>query len=433
MLLLFFLPIAAGNLFQQFYNTADALIIAKFVGTEALAAVGGSPAMVINVLIGFFTALSGGAGVVIAQAYGSNNKERISSASNTAIMMSLVLGVVFTAAGYYFTPSILEAMRTPADTLDGAILYLRIYFCGMLFNMLYNMGSGILRAVGDSKRPLYVLIACCVTNIVLDVVLVVAFSMGVAGVALATVFSQFISAVIVMFYLFRSDDAYRVTFRALGFHRDSLGRMLRIGIPSGLQSSMYNVSNLIIQVALNPLGTVVVASWSMTGKIDGIYWAMSSALGTAITSFVGQNYGAGRKDRIKKCANEGMVSFMLLTAVLVAIILLFGRFGMHLLIDDADVMETTRLMLTYFVPYYFLWTVIEVLSAVLRGMGDTLIPVIITALGICGFRMLWIALVFPAWHTVKGISMCYPASWFVTALAIFIYYTIKRRKGALKD
>lgn len=431
-LLLFFLPIAAGNLFQQLYNTADALIIAKFVGREALAAVGGSPAQVINVIIGFFTALSAGAGVVIAHAVGSAHSERISRASNTAIVLSLVLGLVSMILGWIFTPAILSFMNTPADTVDGAITYLRIYFCGMIFNMLYNMASGILRAVGDSKRPLYALIACCLTNIVLDIMFVASFNMGVAGVALATIASQFLSAVIVMYFIWRTKEDYRVTPRTLCMHLNSLKRIMAIGIPSALQSSMYNVSNFIIQIALNSLGTVVVASWSMSGKIDGVYWAISSALGTAIMSFVGQNYGAGRKDRILGCAKLGMIISLLITAVLSVLILLFARFGIHILIDDAEVIECTLRLMMFFVPYYCVWTVIEVLTGVLRGMGDTLIPVILTALGICGLRILWVAFIFPAHHTIKGISMCYPASWAITAVAMLIYYLIKSRRILLE-
>lgn len=428
MLFLFFLPIAVGNLFQQLYNTADALIIAKFVGREALAAVGGSSSMVISVLLGFFMALSGGAGVVIAQAYGSGDGKRVSQSSNTALMLSIVLGIAFMIVGYFITPYILRVMKTPEDTMEGSILYLRIYFCGMLFNTVYNMGAGILRAVGDSRRPLYVLIVCCLTNIFLDILFVTAFKMGVAGVALATILSQCISAVIVLIFLCRAQESYRIGLRSLRFHADSLRHMLRIGVPAGLQSSMYNISNLIIQVALNQLGTVAVASWSMSGKIDGVYWAISTALGTAIMSFVGQNFGAGEKERIRKCTRLGLLLSLLITAVLEIAILLFGHYGIHLLIDDIEVMECTRLLLTYFVPYYLLWTAIEVLSGVLRGMGDTLIPVIITAIGICVFRLLWVAFVFPVFHTIKGISLCYPASWLITSVGIAVYYLVKRRR-----
>ena len=432
-LLAFFLPIAAGNLFQQLYNTADALIIAKFVGSSALAAVGGSPAQVINVVISFFTALAAGAGVTISHAFGSGHSERISRSSNTAIMIRILLGLLFMVLGWLFTPSILALMKTPEDTVQGASLYLRIYFGGMVFNLLYNMASGILRAVGDSRRPLYALVVCCLTNIALDILFVVAFGMGVAGVALATILSQLFSAAIVMYFLFSTREAYRVTPRTLCMHLNSLKRILEIGIPTALQSSMYSVSNFIIQIALNTLGTVVVASWSMAGKIDGVYWAVSSALGTAIMSFVGQNYGAGKKDRILGCARLGMLISLAITVCLVALILFFGQYGVQLLIDDSAVVDCTWQMLSFFVPYYFLWTIIEVLTGVLRGMGDALIPVIITGIGICGFRILWIAFIFPVFHTVRGITACYPASWALTAVAMLIYYMIKRRRVLSDD
>lgn len=428
MLLRFFLPIAAGNLFQQLYNTADALIIAKFVGREALASVGGSPSQVINVIIGVFSALSAGASVVISQAYGSGDDERMSGAANTSVVMSVLFGIAAGVLGYIYTPQMLLSMKTPADTLDGAVQYLRIYFGGMAFNMLYNMGSGILRAVGDSKRPLYALIVCCMTNIVLDIAFVALFGLGIAGVAWATVLSQLFSAVIVMFFLYRSQEAYRVAPGTLCLKGSSLRRILRIGIPSALQSSMYSVSNLIIQVAVNSLGTVIVASWTMTGKIDGVYWAVSSALGAAIMSFSGQNYGAGLRDRIRSCARLGMLLSAGITLALEALILLFGKYGTQLLIDDAEVIEWTNRILTYFVPYYILWTAIEVLSGVLRGMGDTLVPVILTAVGICGVRLVWIATVFQTYHTAKGLSLSYAASWAITSLAIYVYYEIKRRR-----
>lgn len=432
-LLMFFLPIAAGNLFQQFYNTADAFIIARFVGRNALAAVGGSSAQVINVLIGFFTALSGGAGVVIAQTYGSGDKERVSLAAHTAIVMSAVLGCVFSVIGFAVCPQILASMNTPEDTMAGSILYLRIWFCGMVFNMLYNTGAAILRAMGDSRRPLYVLTVCCLTNIGLDILFVAVFRMGVAGVALATILSQFISAMIVLYFLVTSPEAYRIELRRLRTDMPSLRRMLHIGIPAGLQSGMYNVANLIVQVGLNPLGTVVVASWSMTGKIDGVYWAVSNAFGMAVTSFVGQNFGALRNDRIRKSTRIGMAVALGITASLVTAILLLGQFGLHIMIDDPEVMDCTRNMLWYLVPYYFLWSGIEVLSSTLRGIGDTVIPVAITAVGICAVRVLWVFTVFRMFPTVRSISCCYPVSWGLTLVIMSGYYLLRRRRGMLSD
>lgn len=421
-LLLFFLPIAAGTLFQQLYNTVDAVVVGKFVGTGALAAVGGSTAQVIALCIGFFVALSGGAGVIIAQFFGAGDGSAVSRAANSSIAFSLVAGAALTAAGIWLTPAVLEAMGTPADTMTDSVVYLRIYFAGTIFVMLFNMGSAILRSVGDSRSPLLYLIICCLCNIALDLILVLRLHMGVAGVALATVLSQFLSTALVLLQLCRTRSAYRISLQHLRMERTVMTQMLRIGVPAGLQSSMYNLSNLIIQVAVNSLGTVVVASWTMTGKLDGVYWALSNALGTAIMSFVGQNFGAGRMERVKRCTRVGMVLSMSITAALVAALLSLGRFLLGLLLDDTAVIACTWEMMTYFVPFYFLWTFIEVISGVLRGVGDAIIPVIITGIGICGLRLVWVASVFVRFHTVLGISLCYPVSWLVTAAAMLIYY-----------
>jgi len=428
----FFLPIAGGNLFNQFYNTADALIISRFAGTGALAAVGGSASQIIAVIIGLFSSLSGGAGVVIAQAYGSGRKDRISAASGTAAALSLLAGLIFSAGGILLCPWILQAMRTPEDTLADSILYLRIYFGGMVFNTVYFMGAAILRAAGDSRRPLIVLIVCCAVNIGLDIVMVACLGMGVAGVALATVISQLISAIVILWYLTGTSEAYRLSFHTLRPEPESLRAMLHIGVPAALQASMYNVSNLIIQIALNQLGTVAVASWSMSGKVDGVFWAVSNALGTALMSFVGQNFGALRKDRIRAGVRRSLFMFFAATLALEAAILAFGQFCLSLLTGDAAVIDCTRTILWCFVPFYFLWTFIEIFSSSLRGIGDTVIPVVITGLGICAFRMLWIVLVFPRFHTIVGLSMCYAASWLVTALVMGLYYRRKSRL-ALSD
>jgi putative MATE family efflux protein len=421
-LLAFFLPIAAGTLFQQLYNTVDAVVVGQFVGTEALAAVGGSTAQIIALFIGFFVALSGGAAVVIAQLFGARDAASVSRASHTAVALSLALGVVLTAAGVALTPWALRIMGTPADTLADSAAYLRIYFGGTVFVLLFNMGSSILRAVGDSRRPLYYLIACCLCNIVLDLAFVAGLGMGVAGAALATVLSQLLSTVLVLWQLCRTREVYRITPRCVRFHAGALRQMLRIGVPAGLQASMYNISNLIIQVAVNSLGTQVVAAWTMTGKIDGVYWALSGALGAAVMSFVGQNFGAGRTDRIKACLRVSMALFMAITGVLVAVLLAAARPGFRLFTSDQRVIAYAWEMVTYFVPYYFVWTFIEVISGVLRGVGDAVAPVVITGAGICALRLVWVATVFVRFHTVRGISLCYPVSWLVTAAALSVYY-----------
>ena len=421
-LLVFFLPIAAGTLFQQLYNTADSSVVGKFVGTGALASVGGSTAQIIALVIGFFVALSGGAAVIIAQMCGAGGKERIARASQSAMTFSLLMGLVLTVLGVWLTPSLLRWMGTTADTLEGSTLYLRIYFCGTVFNLLFNMGSSILRAMGDSRRPFYYLIASCISNIILDLVLVVGCQWGVAGVAVATVLSQLLSMVLVLWQMCRTREPYRISLCRPGIDRGIMARMLRIGIPAGLQASMYSMSNLIVQVGVNTLGTTVVAAWTMTSKVDGIYWAMSNALGTAMMSFVGQNFGAARLDRVRKSVRVGLTLFTVLTAVLVAALLAVGRFGLHWFSDDQEVIAYTWEMLTYFVPYYFVWTSIEVISGMLRGVGDALAPVAITSVGVCVLRIVWVATVFARFHTVRGISLCYPVSWFVTAVAMVAYY-----------
>jgi len=421
-LLAFYFPIVVGTLFQQLYNAVDAVVVGRFIGTEALAAVGGSAAQIIAVSTGFFVALAGGAAVVIAQQFGARDREGISNASGSSIAFSLLFGAAVTGIGVAVSPAVLRIMKTPADTMAASDLYLRIYFCGTIFVMLFNMGSSILRAVGDSSSPLWYLVASCVCNIVLDVTFVAVLNMGVAGVAIATVISQFLSAFLVLLRLCRTREAYRISLRRLRIHRGVMGSMLRLGIPSGLESSMYNLSNLIIQIAVNSLGTSVVAAWTMTGKLDGLYWAVSSAFSTAVMSFVGQNYGAGRMDRIKENIRVSFALFMALTAALVALLMGFGREGLRLFSSDAVTIGYAWQMMKYFVPYYFIWTFIAIISGTLRGTGNVVVPVVITGIGICALRLVWIATVFVRFHTVAGVCLCYPASWFVTAVAMTIYY-----------
>ena len=421
-LFVFFLPIAAGTLIQQLYNAADGFIVSKFVGTEALAAVGGSSAQIINVLIGFFVAVTSGASVVIAQIFGAGRQEEVKKATSNAVIICSIIGVILMLFGFAATPWMLSVLKTPADTLAGSILYLRIYFIGVPFVLVLNMESNLLRAVGDSKTPFYYMIASCLTNIVLDFVFVYCFHWAIAGVAAATVAAQVINTVLLTAKLLRTKEPYRLCLKELKLNRQYISAMMRIGIPSGLQSSMYSVSNMIIQVGVNTLGTVVVASWAMTSKTDGFYWAVSNALGSAITAFVGQNLGAGKQDRINKCVKQGMLLSVIITVVSSVVIMLAARPLLSILTDDLDVIETTFEMMTYFVPFYFTWAVIEVLSAVLRGSGDAVRPVIITGLGICLFRVIWMATAFMYFHTLPVLCYSYACSWIITDIALIVYY-----------
>lgn len=436
-LLVFFLPIAAGTCIQQLYNAVDGMIVGKFVGTVALAAVGGSSAQIINLLIGFFVAITSGASVVIAQVYGAGRTKDVQSATGNAVAVFAILGLLLTGIGIAAAPAMLALLKTPAETMAGSILYLRIYFLGVPFILILNMESNMLRAVGDSVSPFLFMVAGCVVNIVLDVVFVLVFHWGIAGVALATVAAQIINMLLLTRKLMTTKEGYALSLRELKLNGIYLSNMLKMGIPSGLQSSMYGVSNMIIQIGVNTLGTVVVASWAMSSKTDGIFWAVSNALGAAITSFVGQNLGAGRTARAKECVRQGLILAMIITVTLSGAILLAAKPLLSLLTDDPAVISTTYEILTFFVPFYFIWTVIEVLTAVLRGAGDAVNPVIIVGLGICLFRIVWILTVFAWFGTLPALCWCYVASWAVTATALIIYYRrggwIKRRRMVIHN
>ena len=436
-LLVFFIPIAAGTCIQQLYNAVDGMIVGKFVGTVALAAVGGSSAQIINLLIGFFIAITTGASVVIAQIYGAGRTKDVQSATGNAIAVFALLGLLLMGIGLAATPAMLSLLRTPAETMAGSVLYLRIYFLGVPFILILNMESNMLRAVGDSVSPFLFMVAGCVTNIILDVVFVLIFHWGIAGVALATVAAQVINMVLLTRKLMTTQEGYALGLRELKLNGIYLSNMLKMGIPAGLQSSMYGVSNMIIQIGVNTLGTVVVASWAMSSKTDGIFWAVSNALGAAITSFVGQNLGAGRTDRAKDCVKQGMILAMIITIMLSGGILLVAKPLLRILTDDPAVISTTYRILTFFVPFYFIWTVIEVITAVLRGAGDAVNPVIIVGLGICLFRIVWIVTVFARFVTLPALCWCYVASWTVTSVALIIYYRhggwIRRRRMVIHN
>ena len=424
-LLVFFLPIAAGTIIQQLYNAADGLIVGRFVGTNALAAVGGSSAQIINVLVGFFVAMTAGASVVIGQIYGAGRKEDLNRAIGNAVAAMGIAGIGLAAVGLVASPGLLRLLNTPDETMDGAVLYLRIYFLGVPFVMILNIESSILRALGDSFHPFLYMVIGCVMNIVLDVVFVIVFGWDIAGVAIATVLAQVVNAALLTRKLAKGTDEYRLSVRQLKLRGVYLVNMLRLGVPAGLQSSMYSISNVIIQGAVNSLGTIVVASWARSGKTDGLFWAVTNAMGAAITSFIAQNYGAGKTDRVKQCVRQGLAMHFIITVVLSAALMLTAIPLLRILTPDEDVVQTTYTIMAYFVPYYFTWVLVEVLSAVLRGVGDAVYPVVIIGLGICLFRVIWILTVFAHFGTLLSLCLSYTVSWTITSIALVIYY----RKG----
>ena len=430
-ILLFFFPILFGTFFQQLYNAADALIVGRFVGKEALSAVGGGTGTVINLLVGFFVGLASGATVIISQYYGAKRGEMVSYAVHTALAFSLIGGLVMMAGGLLAAPWILQVMDTPADVLELATLYIRIYFLGMTGNLVYNVGSGILRAVGDSRRPLYFLIVSCLTNIVLDILLVVALQMGVAGAALATILSQLLSAVQVIWVLMRTGDMHRLELRKIGFDRRMFRRIIRIGFPAGLQSVMYSLSNIIIQTAINGQGTDTVAAWTVYGKIDVVFWMIVSAFGIAITTFVGQNYGAGKIDRVQRGIRSCLGMTVLSTVVVSTLLYLTCGVIYTLFTDDAEVLRIGVEMTRFLVPTYITYICIEILSGALRGVGDCWIPTLICLTGVCLIRVVWIVAAVPRFPGIRSIIFSYPLTWVITTILFGIYYCFfsKIRRG----
>ena len=373
-LLIFFFPIVIGTFFQQIYNTADSIVVGRFVGKEALAAVGGSVNQIVNLVVEVFVGLTSGASVIVAQFYGAKDKKNLNKTLHTSYAFGIVTGFVVAVVGLLVTNTVLELMKTPQELMADSRLYLHIYFCGMIFNIIYNMGASILRAVGDSRRPLYVLMVTCGLNIVLDILLVVIFRLGVMGVAIATVSCQGISSILVTAMLMKEHPLFQLKLREIRFYRVSLNSVLRIGIPAALEATMYTIANLIIQVFVNELGTDTVAAWGTFAKIDAVYWMVVNAFGISITTFVGQNYGAGKVKRMRKsvgiCLGMSYAGAILVSGVLYALAGPLYR----LFTTDENVVRIGVDMMHFLLPSYFMYVVIGILSGALRGAGRVLVP-----------------------------------------------------------
>ena len=421
-LLIFFFPIVIGTFFQQIYNTADSIVVGRFVGKEALAAVGGSVNQIVNLVVEVFVGLTSGASVIVAQFYGAKDKKNLNKTLHTSYAFGIVTGFVVAVVGLLVTNTVLELMKTPQELMADSRLYLHIYFCGMIFNIIYNMGASILRAVGDSRRPLYVLMVTCGLNIVLDILLVVIFRLGVMGVAIATVSCQGISSILVTAMLMKEHLLFQLKLREIRFYRVSLNSVLRIGIPAALEATMYTIANLIIQVFVNELGTDTVAAWGTFAKIDAVYWMVVNAFGISITTFVGQNYGAGKVKRMRKsvgiCLGMSYAGAILVSGTLYALAGPLYR----LFTTDENVVRIGVDMMHFLLPSYFMYVVIGILSGALRGAGRVLVPMLLTCGGVCLIRIIWMFGVFPGHPGINTIMLSYPVSWGITAVLFIIYY-----------
>jgi len=421
-LLIFFFPIVIGTFFQQVYNTADSIVVGRFVGKEALAAVSGSVNQIVTLIVEVFVGLTSGASVIIAQFYGAKDHKNLNRTLHTAYAFAIVTGAIVGLIGFWITEKVLIAMKTPSELMADSVIYLHIYFCGMIFNIVYNMGASILRAVGDSRRPLYVLIMTCGLNIFFDIMLVVFLKMGVMGVAIATVSCQGISACMVTWILIKGNSLFRLKIREIRFYMASLQSVLRIGIPAALEATMYTIANLIIQIFVNGLGTDTVAAWGTFAKIDAIYWMVVNSFGIAITTFVGQNYGAGKMDRVHKGVRTCMGITAGATVLLSVILYNYASICYQLFTTDAQVVVIGEQILHFLVPTYFTYIAIEILSGTLRGIGDSWLPMIICCLGICALRVVWILTAVPLKNDILTIVFSYPLTWTVTSIAFIVYY-----------
>ncbi len=421
-ILKFFFPILLGTLFQTLYNTADAIIVGNLIGKEALAAVGGGTATTINLIIGFFTGLATGATVIISQYYGARQEENVHRAIHNAWAIAIVGGILISVLGYVTSDPLLRLINVPQDIFGLSSQYMHIYFAGGFVVVMYNIGAGIFRAFGDSKRPLYFLMAGCLVNIVMDLLFVGLLGMGVAGAAIATVLSQLFSLILVMVSLARRDDCCKLVFRDIRFNARMLKRTLVIGLPAGMQSVLYTISNMMIVASINSFGTDTVAAWSAYGKLDSLYWMISGSIGVATTTFVGQNYGAGRIDRARKGVKTSFAIAFIATFLIEAILLLFSRYAYMLFVQDDAVIAIGKQIVDLIVPFYFIYLFVEILSGAIRATGKTFVPMLFTVFGIVGIRTLWLLIVPRLFPGLNMVLLCYPVTWSVCALAFVLYY-----------
>lgn len=427
-LLLFFFPILIGTFFQQLYNTVDTVIVGKYVGTNALAAVG-STGNLINLIVNFFIGLSSGATVVIAQFYGSNDDIKVSKAVHTSIAMSFICGVVMMIFGLLFSRQCLNMIGVPSDIINDATAYMKLYFLSMIPGVIYNIGAGILRAIGDSKTPLYYLIICSGVNVFFDLLFVAYFKIGVAGAAIATVIAQFVCAILVMRKLMKSKHSYQLRLKEIKIDAAILKRIIKIGIPAGIQSTMYSISNIVLQTSINVYGTNTIASWAAYVKIDALFWMVMGAFGSTITTFTGQNYGAGLMKRV----NQGMKTCLFMAFVSAGLISSFlWVFGSNITVlfsNDIKIINECSEIIRFLTPFYFTYCCVEIFSGIMRGCGNSLEPMIIVCLGICVLRIFWVLFIAPIFSSFNMLLVSYPITWSVTSiLFLFVYHRFRIKK-----
>lgn len=426
-ILIFYIPLMLSGVLQLLFNAADIVVVGRFAGSDALAAVG-STSSLINLLVNFFMGLSIGVNVLIARFFGAGQKKELSDMVHTAILTSIISGFILLVLGMIVAGPALKLMDTPGDVIDQSTLYMRIYFCGMPFFMAYNFGAAILRAIGDTKRPLYYLAFSGLVNVVLNLIFVIIFHMGVAGVATATAISQAISAVLVLRCLVKSETDYRLDLKKLRIEKDKMFKMMQIGLPAGLQSSLFSISNVLIQSSVNSFGSIAMAGNTAASNLEGFVYTAMNAFSQTVVSFTGQNYGAQKYKNISRI-------LLICQGLVAAVGLILGNaayLGSGILLKlysaDSEVISFGMLRMSIICSTYCLCGMMDTMVGSLRGLGCSIIPTIVSLAGACLFRVVWIYTVFRHFKTLNCLYISYPISWTLTLIAHIICFLIVYRK-----
>ena len=419
-ILLFSVPLILGNLLQQLYNTADSIIVGNFLGSNALAAVGssGSP---IFLLIGFSQGIAVGAGVVVSQFLGARDRQGAHISVHTSLALATILGAILTVGGIAISRSLLTAMNTPAEVLEDAVTYMQLYFGGVLFSVVYNMAAGILNAAGNSRRSLLYLGCASGTNILLDLILIAGLKMGVAGAAIATDISQLVSCVLSLRFLMRVDADYRVTAREVRVDRKMAAKIIRVGLPTGIQNMVISLSNILVQASVNGYGAAAMAGFAAYMKVDGFNILPIMSFSMAATTFVGQNFGAGQIDRVKKALWVTMALSFVYTVITGTLLLLAQDPIMHLFTGDETVVAFGQQAMHYFCPFYWLLGILHGLAGTVRGTGKSVPPMVVLLVSLCLFRIVWIRFALSAFQGIDGVFILYPVSWALGAVLMILY------------
>lgn len=426
-LIRFILPLMLSGTLQLLYNAADVVVVGRYAGSTALAAVGSTGALS-NLLINLMIGLSVGTSVITAQCYGARDNQGVSETVHTSMFLSVVGGILTGIMGFFLCRPLLHLMGSPDDVIDQAALYLRIIFVGLPFQMCYNFGAAILRAVGDTKRPLYFLTVSGVINICLNLFFVIVFHMGVAGVALATIASQAVSAVLVVLSLRKTEGAFRLYFDKLGINKDKFKRIIRVGLPAGAQSMVFSLSNVLIQSSVNSFGSIAMAGNAAAANIEGFVYNAQNSLYQASINFVGQNVGAKKYDRIGKITRTCMLTVTVVGFGLGMLSYIFGAPLLSIYDSDPEVIRYGLIRIGIFGVSYFTCGTMEVACGAMRGMGKGVTPMIVSLMGSCVLRIIWIYTIFQAYHTLEILYISYPVSWVITTAAHMACYFYCKNK-----